>query len=39
VDVPAAPNSASRVLTYDPATGAVTWEGKPVGKGDPIPEP
>ena len=36
-DVPAAPGSASRVLRYDPQTGAVTWEGRPVGKDDPIP--
>jgi arylsulfatase A-like enzyme len=39
VDRPPAPNSAQRVLTYDTATGAVTWEGKPVGKDDPIPKP
>lgn len=37
VDVPPAPNSASRILTYDAKTGAITWEGKPVGKDDPIP--
>lgn len=39
VDRPPAPGSAQRVLTYDPATGAVTWEGKPVGTNDPIPGP
>jgi arylsulfatase A-like enzyme len=39
VDRPPAPGSAQRVLTYDPATGAVTWEGKPVWKSDPIPGP
>jgi len=37
VDRPPVPGSALRVLTYDPATGAVTWEGRPVGPGDPIP--
>jgi arylsulfatase A-like enzyme len=39
VDLPPAPNSAQRVLTYDPATRAVTWEGKPVAKTDSIPGP
>lgn len=39
VDKPPVPNSAARVLTYDPKTGAVTWEGKPIGKDDPIPRP
>jgi arylsulfatase A-like enzyme len=38
VDLPPAPESKSRVLTYDAATGAVTWEGQPVGPNDPIPE-
>lgn len=38
VDLPPAPNSKARVLTYDPKTGAVTWEGEPVGPHDPIPE-
>jgi arylsulfatase A-like enzyme len=38
LDLPPAPNSKSRVLTYDAATGAVTWEGAPVGAKDPIPE-
>ncbi len=38
VDVPAVPGSAHRVLTYDPVTGAITWEGEPVKPGDPIPE-
>jgi arylsulfatase A-like enzyme len=38
VDKPPVPNSAHRVLTYDPKTGQVTWEGKPVGKDDPIPK-
>lgn len=39
VDVSAAAGSAHRVLTRDPATGAVTWEGKPVTPSDPIPTP
>jgi arylsulfatase A-like enzyme len=38
VDKPPVPGSAARVLTYDPKTGAVTWEGKPVKPTDPIPE-
>jgi arylsulfatase A-like enzyme len=38
IDRPPVPGSAHRVLTYDPATGAVTWEDAPVGKNDPIPE-
>jgi arylsulfatase A-like enzyme len=36
---PHAPGSAHRILTYDPKTGAVTWEGKPVRPEDPIPDP
>ncbi len=32
------PGSATRLLTYDKATGAVTWEGAAVGANDPIPE-
>jgi arylsulfatase A-like enzyme len=38
VDLPPAPNSASRVLTYDAATDEATWEGARVKRGDPIPE-
>ena len=38
VDLPPAPNSASRVLTYDPKTDEAIWEGKPVKRGDAIPE-
>jgi len=38
VDLPPAPNSASRVLTYDAATDEATWEGTRVKRGDPIPE-
>jgi choline-sulfatase len=37
IDLPPAPNSASRVLTYDPATGETTWEGKKIGKDEPVP--
>jgi arylsulfatase A-like enzyme len=32
------PGSAHRILTYDAATGETIWEGKPIGKNDPIPE-
>jgi choline-sulfatase len=32
------PGSAHRVLTYDPQSGVVTWEGAPVRPGDPIPD-
>ncbi len=35
---PHAPGSSQRVLTYDPVTGNVNWEGKPVGKNEPIPD-
>lgn len=38
VDLPPAPNSASRILTYDPKTDEAVWEGKTVRRGDPIPE-
>lgn len=38
-DLPPAPGSAHRVLTYDPATKAVTWEGAPVDPGAPLPGP
>jgi len=38
VDLPPAPNSASRVLTYDAATDEAIWEGTTVKRGDPIPE-
>ena len=37
-DVPPVPGSKHRVLTYDPKTGAVTWEGEPVKPDDLIPE-
>jgi arylsulfatase A-like enzyme len=38
IDVPPAPNSASRVLTYDKGTDEAVWEGKTVRRSDPIPE-
>lgn len=38
IDLPPAPNSRSRVLTYDAKTGAVTWEGAPIAPNDKIPE-
>jgi choline-sulfatase len=37
-DAAPAPNSAHRVLTYDPAADAAVWEGKTVHRIDPIPE-
>ncbi|MCH5374421.1 MAG: DUF4976 domain-containing protein, partial [Planctomycetes bacterium] len=38
VNMKPAPGSAHRILTYDPETGEVNWEGKPVGKDEPIPD-
>ncbi len=38
IDLPPAPNSASRILTYNKTTDEVIWEGKLVRRGDPIPE-
>lgn len=38
VDLPPAPGSASRILTYDKSTDEAVWEGKPVRRTDPIPE-
>jgi arylsulfatase A-like enzyme len=32
------PGSKSRILTYNPETGEVNWEGRNVGKNDPIPD-
>jgi arylsulfatase A-like enzyme len=32
------PGSAQRILTYNPETGEINWEGKNVGKDDPIPD-
>ncbi len=38
LDRPPVPGSAHRVLTYDPHSGRVTWEGQPVAADAPIPE-
>jgi choline-sulfatase len=38
IDVPPAPGSAHRVLTYDAKTDVAVWEGKPVRRSDPVPE-
>ena len=38
VDLPPAPGSAHRVLTYDKATDTAVWEGVTVHRDDPIPE-
>ena len=38
-DVPMAPGSRHRVLSYNPETGEVIWEGKPVDKDAPLPLP
>jgi arylsulfatase A-like enzyme len=37
-DLPPAAHSASRILTFDPATDTAVWDGKPVKRTDPIPE-
>lgn len=37
-DAPPAPNSADRVLTYDPSTDKAFWEDRSIHRGDPIPE-
>jgi choline-sulfatase len=37
-DLPLAPGSAHRILTYDRATDEAVWEGNTVKRGDPIPE-
>jgi arylsulfatase A-like enzyme len=39
VDRPPTPKSAQRVLTYDPKSGEVTWEGKVIEKDAPLPGP
>ena len=38
MDLPPAPGSAQRVLTYDADSDEAMWEGKPVRRTDPIPE-
>jgi len=38
IDRPPAPNSASRVLTYDKASDTAVWEGTTVRRSDPIPD-
>jgi choline-sulfatase len=38
IDVPPAPGSASRVLTYDKSTDEAIWEGETVHRSDPIPQ-
>uniref|UniRef100_A0A7C4LKK3 DUF4976 domain-containing protein n=1 Tax=Schlesneria paludicola TaxID=360056 RepID=A0A7C4LKK3_9PLAN len=38
LDVPPAPGSADRVLTYDAATDEAVWEGRPIRRTDPIPQ-
>jgi choline-sulfatase len=37
IDLPPAPGSAHRVLTYDALTDEAVWEGKTVRRQDPIP--
>ena len=37
-DLPLAPKSASRVLTYDRASDEAVWEGKTIKRSDPIPQ-
>jgi hypothetical protein len=39
IDCPMVPGSANRTLSYDAKTGLATWEGKVIGKDDPIPLP
>lgn len=39
IDRPMVPGSANRTLSYDLKTGLATWEGKLIGKDDPIPLP
>ena len=38
IDLPPAPGSANRVLTYDARTDEAVWEGKTVRRGDAIPD-
>jgi choline-sulfatase len=37
VDLPPAPGSAHRILTYDPDNEAAIWEGTPISRAEPIP--
>ena len=36
-DLPPAPGSTSRILTYDTKTNEAVWENRTVKRGDPIP--
>jgi arylsulfatase A-like enzyme len=38
IDLPLAPGSASRILTYDKKTDEAVWEGKKIKRTDPIPQ-
>ena len=38
IDVPLAPGSAARILSYDAKTDEAVWEGATVRRGDPIPQ-
>ena len=38
IDLPPAPGSANRVLTYDKVTDQAVWEGTTVKRSDPIPQ-
>ncbi|MGH7944025.1 MAG: sulfatase [Opitutaceae bacterium] len=38
IDVPLAPGSAARVLSYNASTDEAVWEGATVRRGDPIPQ-
>lgn len=35
---PPTPGSATRILTYDPATDIAIWDGTPITRKDPVPE-
>lgn len=38
IDLPPAPKSSARILTYDKKTDQAIWEGKPFKRTDPIPQ-
>jgi arylsulfatase A-like enzyme len=38
-DLPPAPGSAHRVLTWDPASKTAVWENRPIDPDEPVPEP